>query len=49
MCCLSHVIIAAYMTGVTSNYIPSVLIYTNLIQIIALTVKIMFFLSVGEI
>jgi uncharacterized membrane-anchored protein len=43
-----HVVIAAYITGVTSDCILSVLIHTDLVQVIALTVKIGFFLSVSE-
>ena len=44
-----HVVIAAYIIGVTSDYILSILIRTNLVPVTALTLKIMFFLSVSEI
>ena len=43
-----HIVIAAYITGVTSDCILSILIHTKLVQVTVLTVKIMF-LSVSEI
>jgi len=45
----SHVLISAYITRVASDCMLSVLIYMNLVQVTALTAKIMLFLSVSEI
>jgi len=44
-----HVVTVACISGVTSDCILSVLIHTKMVQVTALTAKIIFFLSVSEI